>query len=86
MGESLQLAGRRNVTFDVRVVQLAGGTIEVIRDGAVTRRVPVTDAAHSLAFEEKFDRKRHWLRVNVRDGQGKLALIGNPIHIEISAR
>ena len=85
MGEGLQLAGRRHVTFEVRVAQVAGGSIEVIRDGAVTRRVPVT-ATHSLAFEETFDRKRHWVRVNVRDGQGKLALIGNPIYIEATAR
>jgi hypothetical protein len=84
MGEQLQLANRRNVTFDVRVEQLAGGTIEIIRDGDVTRQVPVTDAA--LTFEETFDRKRHWIRVNVRDSQGKLALIGNPIYIETAAR
>jgi hypothetical protein len=86
MGEALQLTGRRNVTFDVRVAQLAGGTIEIIRDGAVTRRAAMPGATHSLAFEETFDRKRHWLRVNVRDPQGKLALIGNPIYIEATAR
>lgn len=82
MGEQLQLAGRRNVTFNVRVAQLAGGTIEIIRDGTVIRKVPVTDATHSLAFEETFDRKRHWVRVNVRDEQGRLALIGNPIYLQ----
>ena len=81
MGGELQLTGRRSVTFDVRVAQLAGGTIEIIRDGAVTRRVPVTDATHALTFEETFDRKRHWMRVNVRDPQGKLALIGNPVYL-----
>jgi len=81
MGDQLQLAGRRNVTFDVRVSQLAGGTIEIIRDGAVTRKVPVTDANHALTFQETFDRKRHWVRVNVRNGQGRLALIGNPIYL-----
>jgi hypothetical protein len=86
MGEALQLSGRRNVAFDVQVAQLAGGTIEIIRDGTVARRMPVTGATHSLAFEETFDRKRHWLRVNVRDPQGKLALIGNPIYIEATAR
>jgi hypothetical protein len=82
MGESLQLNGRRNVSFDVRVAQIAGGTIEIVRDGAVTRRAPITDATHSLTFEETFDRKRHWVRVNVRDEQGKLALIGNPIYLQ----
>ncbi|MET0533934.1 MAG: CehA/McbA family metallohydrolase [Steroidobacter sp.] len=85
MGEQLRLQGRRNVTFDVKVMQLAGGTIEIIRDGAVIRRVPAISATHALSFEETFDRKRHWLRVNVRDEQGKLALIGNPIYIEAAA-
>jgi hypothetical protein len=81
MGEQLQLTGRRNVTFDVRVAQLAGGTLEIVRDGTVTRRVPITDVDHSLTIEETFDRKRHWVRVNARGAQGKLALIGNPIYI-----
>jgi hypothetical protein len=48
--------------------------------------MPVAEATHSLAFEETFDRKRHWVRVNVRDAQGKLALIGNPIYIEAATR
>lgn len=82
----LQLQGRRIVTFDVRVTQLVGGTIEVVRDGAVSRNVPVTEGNHLLSFEETFDRRRHWLRVNVRDAQGKLALIGNPIYIDAAAR
>jgi hypothetical protein len=86
MGEELHVSGHRDVTFELRVTQLAGGTIEVIRDGEVTRRVPVTNAAQTLLFEETFDRKRHWVRVNVRDEQGKLALIGNPIYIEASGR
>lgn len=85
MGEQLQITGRRKIAFDVRVTQLAGGTIELIRDGAVTRREPVRDASHSSAFEETFDRKRHWIRVDVRDGQGKLALIGNPIYVAAAA-
>lgn len=86
MGEQLRLERGRKVTFDVRVAQLPGGTMEVIRDGDVIRRVPVTNATHALSFEETFDRKRHWVRVNVRDQQGKLALIGNPIYIETPAR
>jgi len=24
---------------------------------------------------------RHWLRIDVRDGAGKLILLGNPIHL-----
>jgi len=86
MGQQLQLGSRRSVTFDVRVTKLAGGTIEVIRDGAVTRRSPVPAPDHALTFVETFDDKRHWLRTNVRDAQGKLALIGNPIYIEAATR
>jgi hypothetical protein len=46
----------------------------------------VSDSTHSASFEETFDRKRHWLRVNVRDAQGRLALIGNPIYIQAATR
>jgi hypothetical protein len=81
MGGELQLAANRSATFQVRVAELIGGRIEVIRDGVVTLRSGVMSAAHSWSFEEQGDGKRHWLRINVRDDSGKLVLIGNPIYI-----
>lgn len=82
MGGRLQLRPKQAATFDVRVTQVAGGSIEIIRDGVVIRRSPVKSAAHALSFEDQADDKRHWIRIDVRDANGKLALIGNPIYVE----
>lgn len=82
MGARLQLRPDQAATFDVRVTQVAGGRIEVIRDGVVIRRSPIKSPVHALSFEEKADGKRHWIRIDVRDANGKLALIGNPIYVE----
>jgi hypothetical protein len=81
MGDELHLAANRSANFQVRVAQVVGGRIEVIRDGAVTLRSAVTSAEHTWSFEEKGDGKRHWIRIDVRDASGKLALIGNPIYV-----
>ena len=81
MGGELRLRGRRKVTFDVRVTEVAGGTVEVIRDGAVIRRAALVHDSQTISFDVRGDGKRHWIRVNVRDAGGKLALIGNPIYV-----
>jgi hypothetical protein len=38
-------------------------------------------AAQSFGFEWRADGKRHWIRVDVRDEAGHLALLGNPIYL-----
>jgi len=81
MGGQLSLAVGQIATFQVRVAHVAGGDIEVIRDGVAIRRSPVSRDEQSLSFEEKSDGKRHWIRIDVRDGSGKLVLIGNPIYV-----
>jgi hypothetical protein len=81
MGSELRLAVNRSATFQVRVSQVSGGRIEVIRDGTVTQRSAVTSPEHAWSFDEKGDGKRHWIRIDVRDESGKLLLIGNPIYL-----
>lgn len=82
MGGELPVPAGQSATFTVRVEQMAGGTIEVIRDGTVTRRAPVEGASHAWSFRQTADGKRHWIRIDVRDAAGKLALIGNPVYLE----
>jgi hypothetical protein len=36
---------------------------------------------YSASYIERGDGARHWIRVNVRDAQGKLLLVGNPIYL-----
>lgn len=84
MGGALDAPAGSGVSFTVRVQHAAGGRIEVIVDGRVTALVvePVlatVDASRS--FEWRSDGRRHWVRVDVRDGEGKLLLIGNPIYV-----
>ncbi len=81
MGGQLQLARKQSATLQVRVMHVAGGHIEVIRDGAVIRRSPIDSAEQSLSFEENGDGRRHWIRIDVRDDSGKLVLVGNPIYV-----
>lgn len=44
----------------------------------------VVGEAAGLAFRWRSDGARHWLRVDVRDADGKLALVGNPIYVNFS--
>lgn len=81
MGGQLSVPAKQPVTFTARVEQMIGGTVEIIRDGKTTRRTAIPAAKHSWSFEEVSDGKHHWIRIDVRDADGKLALLGNPIYV-----
>lgn len=81
MGGQLSVPAKQSATFTARIEQMTGGTVEVIRDGKITRRTAVPAPKHSWSFEETSDGKRHWIRIDVRDADGKLALLGNPIYL-----
>jgi hypothetical protein len=55
--------------------EMAG--LEVIRDGV---KVAVA-VGPSGAFAVKMSDKASWVRLNLRDAQGRLLLIGNPIYL-----
>jgi len=63
---------------------VAGGEMQVILDG---QRAPLlkdshlTSNAQSFEFTWRADGKRHWIRLDVRDAEAHLALIGNPIYL-----
>lgn len=84
MGDSLAAPRGARIRFEGAVTGVSGGEIEIIVDG---RRVPllknprVDSATASFGFEWRADGKRHWLRLNVRDEAGRLALVGNPIYL-----
>lgn len=81
MGGALTAPGV--VRFTVKAGGLAGGRIEVIRDGRPAEIVlPALNAsAESRAFDLPIDGARAWVRINVRDGAGRLILVGNPIYL-----
>jgi hypothetical protein len=84
MGDTLKVKRGGRVKFSGYVNAVAGGEIEVIRDG---ERVPllstrrVESAAWPFEFEWRADGRPHWIRLNVRDKDGHLALVGNPIYL-----
>jgi len=42
-------------------------------------------AGRPFNFGWRADGKQHWVRVDVRDSAGHLALVGNPIYVRASA-
>lgn len=85
MGEVLALGDGAQAEFTVTANGVAGGRVEVLVDGAAASLIADPHAAGdraAWAFVWRGDGRRHWLRVNVRDSEGKLALVGNPIYVD----
>ncbi|HWU71625.1 MAG TPA: CehA/McbA family metallohydrolase [Pseudoxanthomonas sp.] len=84
MGEALRPAAGSEVAYEVGLHGVAGGQVEVIEDGKIVQTLPL-DAARDtqiIRFSRSADGRRHWLRVNVRGGDGRLWLVGNPVYLE----
>jgi hypothetical protein len=84
MGDVLRLPKGARVRFEGNVRGVPGGEIEVILDG---RRVSLLESSHlgtaaqSFEFPWRSDGARHWIRIDARDREAHLALIGNPIYL-----
>jgi hypothetical protein len=66
------------VQFSISVRGNAPLSAEVVRDGRV-EKVELKNGAADYRFIN--DGQRHWLRLNVRDKDGKLVALTNPIYI-----
>jgi hypothetical protein len=77
MGGDLKARKGTTVTFKLRLQNAGDATlVEWIRDGKI-----LPNAATRMELMERSDGARHWVRVNVRDVQGHLLLVGNPIYL-----
>jgi hypothetical protein len=66
------------------MTELKGAHPEVVQDGAVAALVdaaPVQGEEETRSFDYTSDGKRHWLRINMRSGDGSLLIAGNPIYL-----
>lgn len=84
MGGELSVRPGERVRFKARVRNVPQGRIEIILDGVAIEAVPrvhINRDDHFLEFTHAADGAYHWLRLNVRDREGRLALIGNPIYL-----
>jgi hypothetical protein len=84
MGDTLVARRGSTVRFRGRVDAVAGGEVEVLVDGEAVpllKDARLDSAAESFEFDWQADGKPHWLRLDVRDAAGHLALLGNPIYV-----
>jgi hypothetical protein len=84
MGDALAAPAGVPVRFAVHVAHAPGARAEVLVDGApapLLRQARVDSEDSHQDFEWRSDGERHWVRVDVRDAQGKLILLGNPIYL-----
>jgi len=84
IGGSLKAPASNEVAFDLHVRNMVGGRVEIVVDGETTKLAPseaLTATGQNVHFSWRSDGKAHWLRANVRDADGRLALVGNPIYV-----
>jgi hypothetical protein len=84
MGDQLQARSGADIEFHVQLANCPRSSVHLFLDGRETDGLgPLTTAAGTevLAFSRKADGARHWMRVEVRDSNGSLMLISNPIYI-----
>ena len=85
MGEALPAPNGAKATFMVRARNLAGALVDVILDGehgVVLAETPIEGVDVTLTFTLPGDGDRHWIRADIRSGDGaKTLMIGNPIYL-----
>ena len=85
MGDTLEVRSHESVQFEGAVTGVSDGEIQVILDG---QRVPllsdpsVRSTSQSFTFKWRTDGKPHWMRIDVRDQESHLLLVGNPIYVQ----
>jgi hypothetical protein len=85
MGDTLAAAPGEALRFELRLARVKGMRAAVLLDGAPGRLLADTGIAADdqlLSFDWHADGKTHTIRAEVRDSQGKLLLLGNPIYLE----
>ena len=84
MGDGLHAEAEESLTFRILVEGCQGATVHIFVDG---RKQPnagplaIASSRETLPFVWKSDGGRHWVRAEVRDANGNLMLLSNPIYI-----
>ena len=88
MGGTLKVKASDTIQLTASVKGVSGGKIEFIIDGKLNsilnRELLSNDEKIQVKWEA--DANRHSIYIKVRDKEGKLVLVGNPIYIEESYR
>jgi len=84
MGETLHVADKSPIRVQMHVVACMGSVVHLLLDGeedATLRPMTVRSASDSLETAFSVGAGRHWLRLEVRDGDGKLQLLSGPLYV-----
>ena len=85
MGGSLQAAAGDAVDFQIQVEDCPRSTVHLFLDGKETSALSALKTSfgnEKLSFQWTSDGRAHWLRAEVRDSNGSLMLVSNPIYIQ----
>lgn len=82
MGDKQILSQQEQVDFSVTLESCEGCLIEVVRNGASIPDINGTAREFTIPIKLAWE----WLRINVRDSQGRLLMLGNPIYFQIGER
>ena len=85
MGETLQAASGDPIAFQIHLTAGPRSTVHLFLDGAETPQLPPVASAignETLSFQWTSDGHTHWLRAEIRDSNGSLILLSNPIYIK----
>ncbi len=80
MGGVLELGAGEHAEFDVAVSGAPGSQIEIVSHG-LSRAQPGDASAGSTNFTLAPGASAGWIRANVRDADGDLIMLGNPIYV-----
>uniref|UniRef100_E6QM71 Putative secreted protein n=1 Tax=mine drainage metagenome TaxID=410659 RepID=E6QM71_9ZZZZ len=84
MGATMKTHAQEKIRFSVRVAHCPLASIRIMLDGKTTSALPNLATMYgdeTLSFAWTTDRRSHWLRVEVRDRNGSLMLVSNPIYL-----
>ena len=84
MGGTLKVKSSDTISLTAFVKGVSGGKIEFIIDGKISSTLSREISSNDQKIQVKWetDNTRHTIYVKVRDKEGKLVLVGNPIYIE----
>lgn len=85
MGSTIAAAAGDSIAFRIHASACPRATIHLFLDGRQTPSLAPLSTGFGdemLSFNWKTDGNRHWLRAEIRDSNGSLMLVSNPIYIE----
>jgi predicted metal-dependent phosphoesterase TrpH len=89
MGETVNTGVGAPLKIQIHVVACAGSVVHLLLDGEETGTIqpmPVDNANFNSTAAVAIGAGRHWLRLEVRDGNGTLQLMSSPLYINFPER